>query len=287
MARPSPAKARWGLGSFAWLMLFAAVVTFAVGFWARRAMQPQLTPLEKVIAEHEPEDHAHGIAVSSDGQVYVGSHLGVLTTQNQKRWQRMAEIEGDVESVLVSQTGQLYLAGPTIGLIRLDQTSTTPLLQGEIRAVALDASRPGRLLAFKQGSGLLESLNLGQTWTNLRAFSGNELLALAIDPHNPDYLVAGGYHGFLSYSSDGGKNWTAVPGLQGSVSALAFDPVSPGQLWAAIDGRVRLSPDRGVSWRSSSTKLGDRSVISLVFGPDQGNGPIGVTSEGYIFKQKQ
>jgi len=283
LARPPQGRSRWGLGSFAWLMLAAAFATFAVGFWARQAMRPQLTPLEKIIAQNEPEDHAHGIAVSNAGQYFVGSHLGVLTTTDQRRWQRLPAIGGDVESILVSATGHLYLAGPNIGLTLVEGTKITPLLAGEIRAAAFDASHPGRLLVFKQGAGLLESQDSGQTWTSLDTFSTSEVLSLAVDPHDSAYVVAGGYHGFLAYSHNGGKDWTSVPGLQGSVSALAFDPHSPGQLWAAINGRLRHSPDRGISWRSPASKVGNRSVISVVFGPGKGQGPVGVTPEGYLF----
>lgn len=287
MARPSCSTGGRGLSSFAWLILIAAVATFAFGLWARSAMQPQLTPLEKVIAQNEPEDHAHGIAVSSEDHLYVGSHLGVLTSPDKRRWQRLEGTQGDVESILVSATGQLYLAGPTIGLVLMEGQNSKPLLAGEVRAIALDPSRPGRLVAHQQGIGLLESLDSGQTWTNLALFAGAELLSLAIDPHDSAYLIAGGYRGLLAYSTDGGKSWTTVPALQGSVSALVFDPVNPGQLWAAVGGSLRLSPDRGVSWHSPSKKRRDRSVISLVFGPEKGQGPLGVTSEGYLFSQSQ
>lgn len=111
-----------------------------------------------------------------------------------------------------------------------------------------------------------------------------------VDPfqHNRHYIA----YTDIGYarSEDAGKTWYWQHGqpLRNTTYELAFDPETPGRIWAAfadlhdipnmnvISGRhyspeagggVGVSDDFGVTWRDTSTGLPDKPVISIVLDP--------------------
>jgi photosystem II stability/assembly factor-like uncharacterized protein len=89
------------------------------------------------------------------------------------------------------------------------------------------------------------------------ALFGADVRSLAIDPQDPDRVLAGTSAGHLYLSRDGGESWQAAGprwALAGwVVSDLVFDPHVPGRLWAALygvwrGGLVAWSDDSGQTW---------------------------------------
>ena len=117
------------------------------------------------------------------------------------------------------------------------------------------------------GGILYKSGDLGRSWSSMRlsdAFDSTGLIA--VDPVSPDTVYAASIHapagvgslfhpyGELRKSIDGGQTWTSLDqgdplGLgQGSVSALALDPVTSGTLYVSTPGGNFKSTDGGVNW---------------------------------------
>ncbi len=97
---------------------------------------------------------------------------------------------------------------------------------------------------------LYRSLDRGETWTQTNAFAS--LLALAVDPRNPNVLFAATEGGF-AVSRNGGRHWRptgrGLPGAFESIpKALQFDPANPDRLLLANDHQVWQSLDRGASF---------------------------------------
>ncbi|MEP7012628.1 MAG: hypothetical protein ABJC13_20080, partial [Acidobacteriota bacterium] len=94
---------------------------------------------------------------------------------------------------------------------------------------------------------LYRSLDRGVTWTEVNAF--DSLLALAVDPRNPDVLFAAAESGFAE-SRNGGRHWRptgrGLPGAFESIpEALRIDPANPDRLLLANDHQVWQSLDGG------------------------------------------
>ena len=98
----------------------------------------------------------------------------------------------------------------------------------------------GGVVAFSEDGGV--------TWT--RRDHGIEelsLRALAIDPHDENFLVAGGLTGIYK-SLDGGLSWKKIS-EQENVESLAIDPASHDRIYAGTWRQGIRSEDGGQSWK--------------------------------------
>jgi len=96
-----------------------------------------------------------------------------------------------------------------------------------------------------RGSSLFRTTNGGRSWTRLLSPAP---CALAIDPRQPDRLLAGIGSG-VQESTDGGLSWNAL-GISVStcVYRILFDPSRPDVVYAAASGALFRSLDGGLSW---------------------------------------
>lgn len=112
----------------------------------------------------------------------------------------------------------------------------------------------------------------GTVWQTSSLYAG-DVRSLAVDPENPDRILAGTSSGQLYVSEDGADSWSHIGGLLpfagAVVSDLLFDPNVPDRIWAALwtvwgsDGRVMRSDDDGVTWETRSGGLPDKQVYAL------------------------
>ena len=135
-----------------------------------------------------------------------------------------------------------------------------PLWGGEVRDAAqpLEAS-PSIVYATTPGAGIYRSTDRGQTWQ----FAGpgphrQSLEILGVDPHDERRLYAVATDDFgnlqgLYRSADGGGHWEGIDEdlFPGAVLGLAFDPRTPGRIYAATNRGLWRSADAGDSWTRS------------------------------------
>jgi cysteine-rich repeat protein len=125
-----------------------------------------------------------------------------------------------------------------------------------VSGVAVDESRPARLVAVTQGEGAFRSADGGDTWSPSSAgMFVTRLSALAVAPTVPATIyaagdVAGGY-----VSRDGGATWVHVaprgPGDYDGPPFIAFavDPTTPTIVHAATRYQgIWRTRDSGLSW---------------------------------------
>jgi photosystem II stability/assembly factor-like uncharacterized protein len=105
---------------------------------------------------------------------------------------------------------------------------------------------------------------------------GGDMRSMAVEPDDPDVVLAGTTTGQLFLSRDGGASWAdagaalSFPGWV--VSALRWDPNRPGRLWVALGGvwgggQVAFSDNLGRSWAARSAGLPEEPVYSLALAP--------------------
>ena len=101
------------------------------------------------------------------------------------------------------------------------------------------------------GDGIYRSTDAGKTWEHLGLRDGQQIPALAVDPHDPNRLFAavlGHPYGpneerGIYRSTDGGKSWKKVLYKDANTggSDVAIDPVHPDVVYAAL-WESRLGP---------------------------------------------
>lgn len=266
-----------------WLYPAVAALVFLAVILGRWALE-RPTPLERLIAAGEPDDHLHQIAADG-GTVYAGTHLGLLFGRPGRTFRRVAGVAGDVVALNLSRSGSLLAAVAGTGLLEYYDGSTRLLLPGDVRAVVSDPADSRRILAL-QPDRLMKSDDGGSAWSVVAEWANNSLLALAMRPEDGSYLVAGDLTGQVFVSRDGGGRWERGGALQGTISALAFDPAPPHPLWAAAGGRLLVSEDGGMRWRAQALRYPDRIVTAIAFPvSDQVDGLLAATPNGFIYTQ--
>jgi len=116
---------------------------------------------------------------------------------------------------------------------------------------------------------------------------------MAIDPIDPDVLIAGTRPAGFFRSTDAGRSWTSLtaPGViplsdvnagPTRVTQVLFDPVNDGTVWAAVEvGGIYRSRDRGVTWEMKDKGLvsGDVHGLAVVKLPG-GKAVLATTNRG-------
>jgi len=206
--------------------------------------------------------HVHGLGINpADGALFVATHTGLFRAgPGERRATRIADRYQDTMGFTVTGPDRFLGSGhpdgredlpPFLGLIRSTDAgrSWVPVsLLGKRDFHVLEAAGE-RIYGYgsdfeSREAGLLVSADSGRSWQERTP--PEPLLSLAIDPDDPDHIVASGERGSYS-SSDGGRGWRPLsddPGL------LAWTP-SRGLFLVGLNGSVGRSRDGGRTWEPS------------------------------------
>ena len=156
----------------------------------------------------------------------------------------------------------------------------------QVRAIAVFPNEPGHVIAAAR-SGIFVSSDGGDNWTglNFAPVASMEWNAVAIDPTNPQHLVAEtNWDKWLVNSYDGGSSWTQTINFQENVGwhTIAFAPSDFNIIYAGSTGfysagsfditqpgnGIYVSTDGGKTWRAVNNSLTeDASVYSIAVDP--------------------
>jgi photosystem II stability/assembly factor-like uncharacterized protein len=205
--------------------------------------------------------HVHGLGVNpADGALFVATHTGLFRAPPGKmRARRVADRFQDTMGFTVTGPDRFLGSGhpdgreglpPFLGLIRSTDAGRTwqPVsLLGERDFHVLEAAGPrvygyGSDFESRQAS-LLVSDDGGRRWEE--RMPPEPLLSLAIDPRDPERVVASGEDG-LHASTDAGRGWRPL----GSTPGMLAWPEADELFLVRFDGSVARSSDAGRSWYS-------------------------------------
>jgi photosystem II stability/assembly factor-like uncharacterized protein len=157
--------------------------------------------------------------------------------------------------------------------------------------LVVDPERPS--IVYIAGDKLFKSVDGTRTWRSLGRGLEGGVMALAIDPGDPDVLYAAtwvrGEGTRFFRSGDGGGSWTpAEDGLPSYrvVNSLATDPRDPGTVYAGTDRGVYVTRDGGRSWAPMGTGPGGFlavPVLDLAVDPRDGTLYAGTGGGGGLF----
>lgn len=165
-------------------------------------------------------------------------------------------------------------------------------LEARVWSLASHAGTPERLFAGTD-MGIYRWDEPTARWTSLPS-PMQDVWAIAVDPMDPNVLIAGMRPAGLFRSADAGATWQAlsVPGISQfsdqnmgptRVTQVLFDPVEDGTVWASIEiGSIYRSRDRGASWERKERGLvsGDVHGVAVLKLPDGGKAVLVTTNRG-------
>lgn len=130
-----------------------------------------------------------------------------------------------------------------------------PFEAGHVHGLSIHQDEPGRIYAGVEHGALIYTHDGGATWNE--SLVGYDLHRVAVDPSDPDWVLAGAGEG-LFVSTDAGESFEPVEPLAGSyVHGIHFDPDDPSRVYAYVDGDepLRRSDDGGETWQSIGPEL--------------------------------
>jgi photosystem II stability/assembly factor-like uncharacterized protein len=226
---------------------------------------------------------ATALAQASDGRLYLGNEDGVAVSQNQgESWQAssaglpartvlaLVVSPHDPDTVYAATEGDGIYISHNGGA----QWQPWAWAGSTISELVLDPHHPGRFYVRVAYERVYVSDDEGRTWS--ARWEGmtttTEILSLAISPHQPDLLYAGGSVDAFK-STDGGQHWQTIGSeLAGqSLFSLAVDAHQPASVYAGATKGLYRSQDAGATWRLWGSGLADRTVTTLAFHPTQPN----------------
>jgi photosystem II stability/assembly factor-like uncharacterized protein len=203
--------------------------------------------------------HVHGLGVNpADGALFVATHTGLFRApRGELRAERVADRYQDTMGFTVTGPDRFLGSGhpdgrdklpPFLGLIRSADAGRTwePVsLMGERDFHVLEAAGD-RIYGYgsdfdSQRASLLVSDDGGRSWTERDP--PEPLAALAIDPQDPQRVVAAGENGTY-LSSDGGAAWRTLSSEGGLLAWTGADAL----FVVGFDGAVARSRDAGRTW---------------------------------------
>ena len=188
-----------------------------------------------------------------------GTNLYRLTTSSSDVQPLRSSAGGMVKAIGLgpASSGVAYVATVS-GLVRTgDNGNTWQPLQAPkgaaVLSLAVDPRDPGVVYAATFGSGLFKTTDAGQNWTELSSLA---LTTVVLDPVSPQTVYAAGFlnpspAGYRS--DDGGQTWVS---LNAAVAEISVDASSPGTVYAAGNGPLQRSTDRGVTWVKLDRPMG-------------------------------
>lgn len=202
--------------------------------------------------------HVHGLGYDPGRNVlYLATHTGMFElADGSAKATRIGDKHQDTMGFTLIKPNLFLGSGhpdtreelpPHLGLIRSTDRgrSWTPVsLLGEADFHVLRA-RGTNVYGFDSSNErLLASRDSGRTWTKLRA--PEVLLDIAVDPSDPDHLIASG--GAVLYrSQSGGRTWRAVAS---GVSGYLAWPSTKRLFVATLDGAFLSARGAKGPWRS-------------------------------------
>jgi len=234
---------------------------------------PTVAPTAAPMPPASGPQHIHGLGVRG-GTLYIATHTGLWTAPaGETKARRVGVSRQDIMGFSIVAPDRFLGSGhpapdqtlpPNLGLIESRDGGRTwqslSLLGDADFHVLQSAGR--RVYGFDATHArLMVSSDDGRSWSERIPPAG--VFGLAIEPGRPKQIVASTERG-LFMSPDAGRGWRP---LRADIGGLLSWPAGDRLYLIDGDGSVRLSTDRGRSWRSRG-RIGGEPTAFVAHGRD-------------------
>ncbi|MCA0143839.1 F510_1955 family glycosylhydrolase [Blastococcus sp. LR1] len=210
----------------------------------------------------------HGLAVDpADGELYAGTHHGVVRVAEDGRLTRIADrvqdfmgftVVGPEHYLASGHPGEGQSGPANLGLIESTDggaTWETMSLAGAADFHALDAAQ-GVIYGYSGGRLLVSDDKTD--WTDRGTMN---IADLAVDPSRPQRLVVTTEDG-PALSEDGGRSVAPIPQAP-LLQLIAWSPDASAVVGVAPDGAVHASTDGGRTWQEKGRVDGAPEALGV------------------------
>ena len=213
------------------------------------------------------------------------------------QWRRAALYGADVRALIIDPAnpdslflgtsgGEVYVSNDA-GKSWQNPRNSVPFPGYVVDSLVID--RDGRLWAAcwgLWGGGVIAvSDNAGKSWSRRDAgLEDFSVRAIAVDPHDGDYVVIGGLTGVYR-STDAGCTWEKISD-QENVESVAIDPRSHDRLFVGTWRQGYRSDDSGRSWTLINNGMVlDTDMFEITFDPENPDN-MWVATCGWVYNTK-
>lgn len=225
-----------------------AIVLFALRSESADAPAPGVSVTNPVVGAD-----LHSLVVDPDDPetLYIGSHQGVsISSDGGKTWEVVESLNG-ADAMGWAFTDDAILVGGHPGLsVSTDDGATFEQRNDGLPSTDVHALGAGRevIYAGLAGVGTFASTDGAETWEERSKDVGGAFMGrIVVDPADDDHLLAPDMQGGAMESSDGGRTWESLGGVQGAMW-VTWDEKDTDRIIVTAQGSAAESTDGGTTW---------------------------------------
>lgn len=246
---------------YAWLPWAVGLVAVGIVVFALRSGGTDAPAPGASLADPVVGDDLHSLVVSPDDPdtLYIGSHQGVsISTDGGKTWEVVASLNG-ADAMGWAFSDENILVGGHPGLsVSTDGGETFELRNDGLPSTDAHAlgAGDGVIYAGLAGAGTFASEDGGVSWEQRSEEFGPAFMGrIQVDPSDAQHLLAPDMGAGVVESSDGGRTWRALGGVQGAMW-VSWDGSDTDHIIATGQGTAAESMDGGQTWEPLEVPAG-------------------------------
>ncbi|MGC4939925.1 WD40/YVTN/BNR-like repeat-containing protein [Kribbella sp. DT2] len=219
------------------------------------------------------------VAVNASASIAVGGDLHAVVTLGSRRfvsghdgagfsdvyrsWQAIPTLGGKDAMGWAAVPGRILVGGHEGLYLSTDEGRSFEAADTNLPVTdvhALGAAK-NTVYAASPQSGLFRSDDSGNTFVRVSDTAASFMGTIAVDPGDPEHLLAPDMRAGVAQSKDGGRTWTALGGPEGTMS-VAWNPKDLRQIAAVGMDGLMVSRDGGVTWAKLDTE-GPASAVAF------------------------
>lgn len=201
----------------------------------------------------------HAVAQNGD-RVFVSGHNDAAYSDQPGSWTPIGSLSGKDAMAWSIGKSDIIVAGHEGAFRSTDNGATfAPLTGLPVKDVhAAGASGATAYVASPTG-GFYVSHDSGRTWKRVSATGESFMGSLLVDPANPLRVMAADMLQGVVQTTDGGRTWTVLGGIEGPVG-LNWNPANHQQIVVTAEADAGISLDAGTSWLALPVPAGTSAV---------------------------
>lgn len=245
------------------VLVGAAVVTL-IGYAAlsRGGSPEQTSPSIPVVGG---DLHSLVVNPNDPATLYAGGHQAVSVSHDGgKTWSKVDSLD-NADAMGWAFTDDAILVGGHPGIsVSRDGGQTFEMANEGLPATDIHAlgAGDGVIYAGSPAIGVLASTDEGNTWEVRSDQDGHAFMGrIVVDSEDPEHLLAPDMEAGAAESSDGGRTWTALGGVQGAMW-VTWDGDDTSHIIVSGAGAAAESTDGGKTWESLEIPEG-ASIVEM------------------------